>query len=71
MERRPRDSTGSLPEQWQGVESNPSPPLGSNRGSLSKMLPHKNGVVGFGSVLGRQKEASRAIINAAHPSEIS
>ena len=71
MERKPRDSTGSLPEQWQGVESNPSPPLGSNRGSLSKMLPQKNGVAGFGSVLGRQKEASRAINNAGPSPEIS
>ncbi len=74
------DSTASLPAQWHGVDTNPSPPFDGHpslgRGSLSKIhahlqSPHRTGVAGFGSVLEKQVEASRAMNNAGHAPRIA
>jgi len=43
----PLESTASLPAQWHGADSNPSPPfdghLHNGRGSLSKISPQRTG----------------------------
>ena len=54
---QPLESTASLPAQWRGADSNPSPPFDGHpshgRGSLSKISPQRTGIAGFGSVLER------------------
>lgn len=77
---QPMDSAASLPAQWHGVDSNLSPPFDGHpslgRGSLSKIhthlqSPRRTGIAGFGSVLERQSEASRAMNNAGHAPAIA